>query len=212
MSNDLRVILRGFLQFLIGVLVSFGAFKLYVWSAMNPISPEAWVEVVQEAILLFASIAFMVAAVRVREASGGLWLIAGFLMSLFIRELDCWFDYIRHGAWKYVFVIWLVILTWIIATHARDTIFSGLAHFIRSRAWYLMLAGVVIVLVYSRLYGMKGLWELYAMGSCSSWPGIKSFSEESMELVGYTLIFFSAILYMMDVAEMKRDQIEDQSK
>ncbi|MBS5492370.1 MAG: hypothetical protein KHX35_08385 [Sutterella wadsworthensis] len=211
MSNDLRVIVRGALQFLLGALVSFGAFKLYVWSAMHPLSPEAWVEVVQESILLFASLAFMVAAVRVREASGGLWLIAGFLMSLFIRELDCWFDYIRHGAWKYVFMLWLAILAWIIATRARDTVISGLAHFIKSRAWYLMLAGVTIVLVYSRLYGMKGLWELYAMGSCSTWPSIKSFSEESMELVGYTLIFFSGVLYMLDVAAMKRDQLNDKT-
>lgn len=211
MSNDLRVIVRGALQFLLGALVSFGAFKLYVWSAVHPLSPEAWVEVVQESILLFASLAFMVATVRVREASGGLWLIAGFLMSLFIRELDCWFDYIRHGAWKYVFMLWLAILAWIIATRARDTVISGLAHFIKSRAWYLMLAGVTIVLVYSRLYGMKGLWELYAMGSCSTWPSIKSFSEESMELVGYTLIFFSGVLYMLDVAAMKRDQLKDKT-
>ena len=108
-------------------------------------------------------------------------------------------------------MLWLAILAWIIATRARDTVISGLAHFIKSRAWYLMLAGVTIVLVYSRLYGMKGLWELYAMGSCSTWPSIKSFSEESMELDGYTLIFFSGVLYMLDGAAMKRDQLKDKT-
>ena len=75
-----------------------------------------------------------------------------------------------------------------------------------------MLLASPLITWYLRLYGMKGLWELYAMGGCSTWPSIKSFSEESMELVGYTLIFFSGVLYMLDVAAMKRDQLDDHTK
>ena len=50
-----------------------------------------------------------------------------------------------------------------------------------------MCAGVAILLVYSRLYGMQTLWLAYAGEACSGLYSVKTLSEESTELLAYEL-------------------------
>lgn len=193
MRDDLKTILGGFAQFVAGILVAAGAVGLYVFSFSHPMPHESWIEVGQETFLLLAALIMSFAAKKNKAYAGGLWLIAGFLTALFIRELDAWFDDIFHGSWKYFLLVYLAWLGFTIWKAGRETIVPGLAHFIRSRAFPLMLVGTVIVLAYSRLYGYKGMWALYA-GDCS-WGGIKSLSEEATELVGYALMFYSTWIF-----------------
>jgi len=69
------------------------------------------------------------------------------------------------------------------------TVIPGLAHFIGHRAFPIMCAGVAILLVYSRLYGMQTLWLAYAGEACSGLYSVKTLSEESTELLAYMMIF-----------------------
>lgn len=193
MSSDLRIILKGFLQFFIGALLSAGIYYLYVYSLEHPIAIESWVENFQELFLLIGAVAFGITARRNPSLAGGLWLISGFCTALFIRELDALFDLVRHGFWKYVLIAYLCVLAVVIARAGRETILPGLAHFISSRAYMLMLPAVVIILAYSRLYGYKLLWMHFDF--CSNWGEFKSFSEEATELLGYTLLMCSALVY-----------------
>lgn len=105
MSEDLKTILFGAIQFLIAAAIGVGAFELYLYSATHPLATESWIEVVQEAVLLLSGFIFMISAWREKEWRGAMWLIHGFFISLFIRELDAYFDVIHHGAWKYVWVV-----------------------------------------------------------------------------------------------------------
>lgn len=193
MRDDLKTILSGVAQFAVGVLVAAGALGLYLFSYSHPMPHETWIEVGQEVFLLAAALFMSVAAKKNKAYSGGLWLIAGFLTALFIRELDAWLDDIFHGSWKYFLIVYLVWLGYTIWKAGRETILPGLAHFIRSRAFPLMLVGTVIVLAYSRIYGYKGMWSIYA-GDCS-WNAVKTLSEEATELVGYALMFYSTWLF-----------------
>lgn len=157
MSPNIRILLTGALQFLLGALLSAGICWLYHFSFAHPIAIESWVENIQETFLLICAALFACAARRNPRLAGGLWLISGFCASLFIRELDALFDLITHGFWKYVLIVFLCLFSTLVARAGRDTILPGLADFVSSRSFMLMLPGVVIILVYSRLYGFKGL-------------------------------------------------------
>lgn len=193
MRDDLKTILGGVAQFCVGVAISAAAVGLYLFSFSHEMPHESWIEVGQETLLFAALLLMGFAAKKDARYAGGIWLIAAFLTALFIRELDAWFDDIFHGAWKYILVAYLVWASWKIRRSGFATVIPGIAHFIRSPAFPMMLVGVVIVLAYSRLYGYKGMWALYA-GECS-WGAIKTLSEEATELVGYAMMFYSSWVY-----------------
>lgn len=193
MRDDLKTILGGVAQFFVGVAISAAAVGLYLFSFSHEMPHESWIEVGQETLLFAALLLMGFAAKKDARYAGGIWLIAAFLTALFIRELDAWFDDLFHGAWKYILVAYLVWASWKIRRSGFATVIPGIAHFIRSPAFPMMLVGVVIVLAYSRLYGYKGMWALYA-GECS-WGAIKTLSEEATELVGYAMMFYSSWVY-----------------
>lgn len=193
MRDDLKTILGGVAQFFVGVAISAAAVGLYLFSFSHEMPHESWIEVGQETLLFAALLLMGFAAKKDARYAGGIWLIAAFLTALFIRELDAWFDDLFHGAWKYILVAYLGWASWKIRRSGFETVIPGIAHFIRSPAFPMMLVGVVIVLAYSRLYGYKGMWALYA-GECS-WGAIKTLSEEATELVGYAMMFYSSWVY-----------------
>lgn len=197
MSEDLKTILFGAIQFLIAAAIGVGAFELYLYSATHPLATESWIEVVQEAVLLLSGFIFMISAWREKEWRGAMWLIHGLFISLFIRELDAYFDVIHHGAWKYVWVVYLVFLFFLLRRAGFRTIISGLAAYMRSRSFLMMLPGVAITFAYSRLYGYKGLW-IQLIGDYEKWGVMKTFAEESTELVGYALMFGAALFWLWD--------------
>lgn len=205
MSDDYKIILRGVLQFLFGALLSVAAFRFYVWSGRHPLAVESWIEVAQEAVLFLSALLFAAAARRAPDRRGGLVLVSGFLFSMLIREFDGMFDLIVHGFWKYVLMVFLCGVARQVAAAGRATVVPGLAHFIASRSFVFMLTGCVIVLVYSRLFGMKGLWEFFS-SACTGWEHAKTFSEESTELLGYAFMFISGISYLCELAAEKRQR------
>ena len=195
MSDDVKTIIVGAVQFLIAALIGVAAFELYLFSALKPLTTENWIEIMEEVLLALSAIVFAISARRETKWAGAMWLIHGFFMALFIRELDAYFDMIRHGFWKYVLIAYLVILFFIVKRADFRTIVPGLAAFIRSRAFLMMMPGAAITLSYARLYGYKGLW-LQIMGDYERWGAMKTFAEESTELVGYTLMFGATLFWL----------------
>ena len=143
-------------------------------------------------MLLSAAIFTLRTASLEKALSGGLWLVGGFLVALFIRELDGW---IGH-AWVYCELVWLCGVAWAVKAAGLGTVIPGLAHFIGHRAFPIMCAGVAILLVYSRLYGMQTLWLTPYAGRGLLEPlfEVKTLSEESTELLAYMMIFERRLL------------------
>lgn len=207
MRSDLSSLLRGIAVFLGCAVVFAATAALYFFSLQHPLPIESWTEVGQEAALFLASIAMMLAVRKAPSKAGGIWLIAFFLLCLFIRELDAYFDIIRHGCWKYAAAAAVAVSLLLAFRSGVRTVLPGLADFIRSRAFILMAAGMAMLLVYSRLYGWKGLW-LHFESGCGTWSDIKSFSEEAAEMVSYLLIFFSSVIYAIELPrEVHRDRL-----
>ena len=184
MKSEIRTILLGIGQFLFCALLSASAYGLYVLNLRVSVPVESLIELGQDALLLSAAIFTLRTASLEKALSGGLWLVGGFLVALFIRELDGW---IGH-AWVYCELVWLCGVAWAVKAAGLGTVIPGLAHFIGHRAFPIMCAGVAILLVYSRLYGMQTLWLAYAGEACSGLYSVKTLSEESTELLALSLI------------------------
>lgn len=84
-------------------------------------------------------------------------LIGGFFLAMLIRELDGLFDLLSHGSW-----VWFALLATagsllLPLRHLRQTL-SQLAEYTRTPYYGMMISGLLAILVFSRLFGMHGLW------------------------------------------------------
>lgn len=200
----MQTIVGGIAAFLLAALMGVGAVALYIFSLEHPLDTESCIEIGQESLLFLSVLGFTRAAMVCRDGvRGGLILIAAFTACLFIRELDAYFDMIVHGFWKYIAMAFLVYVFTLLRRCDFTTIIPGIAYFIRQRAFMMMLPGTAMLLVYSRIYGYKGLWQLY-FGAYDNWTAMKTFSEETTELVAYALIFGAALVLWLDETRKSR--------
>ena len=119
-----------------------------------------------------------------------------FLRELKIPLLDAYFDEIVHGAWKYfalALVAFVCFKAWKIGI--ENTI-ETLANFMKTRSFIFIFIGLLIVLAYSRLFGMGELWHA-VMGENFN-RTVKNVVEEGSELWGYALVFWGAVKYWLE--------------
>jgi hypothetical protein len=90
--------------------------------------------------------------------------------------------------------IWIAMvpLSWALVqvARARSGILDQLAAFSRTSGFSLLLAGFLVVVVYSQILGQKALW--MAVLDADSYRPVKDLVEESSELLGYLLMLFGA--------------------
>ncbi len=119
---------------------------------------------------------------QVRHAA---YLIASFFVVMMIREMDAWFDMIAHGSWVYP----ALLVTFVACRYAykggKNTV-NQMAQILKSRHMNLLVGGVMLLLVFSRLYGMGSFWQ--SVMSEHYIRDVKNISEETMELLCYCLI------------------------
>ena len=193
MNENIKTVLAGFSEFFLAAFIAafvVGCIYLDI-KIYGDILENSFVELAQELLLLLTTGFFTLSASKQR--SGGLWLVAGFFGCLFIRELDAYFDQIIHGAWKY-FALALVVFVFFKAWKlGMENTSRTLANFMKSRSFIFIFIGLLIVLAYSRLFGMGELWHTI-MGE-KYIRTVKNVVEEGSELFGYALIFWGATNY-----------------
>lgn len=195
--SDLKAIGRAFAMLLaLGAGVAF-LVGLFFWELALPKAFTEFgpVELFQSAALAVSSGLFFVQAKRQPSMRGALVLVGGFLGCMVIREQDYILDFIRHGCWVYPALTLAFFCLTYASRDLRATI-SGLARFVRWKYFPFLLIGLVISLAYSRLFGMRVLWETL-LGEHFRYIA-KCAMEESSELLGYLFILVSAILTNTD--------------
>ncbi len=196
MNANIKTVLNGVAEFFLAALIAasvIGCIYLDVTVNQN-IVENSFVEFSQEVLLMATTAIFTMQAITKRQ--GGLWLVAGFFGCLFLRELDAFFDMIVHGAWKYfalVVVIFVFFKAWRLG---KENTIASLAAFMKTRAFIFIFIGLLIVLVYSRLFGMGELWKAI-MGDNFN-RTVKNIVEEGSELWGYALVFWGSVKYWLE--------------
>ena len=195
MTENMKTILAGFTEFILAALIAacvVGCIYFDVTINQN-ILEDSFVEFAQEWLLLGTTALFAMQAAAKRQ--GGLWLVSGFFGCMFIRELDAYFDMIVHGAWKY-FALMVVAFVFFKAWRmGKENTIASLAAFMKTRSFVFIFIGLLIVLVYSRLFGMGELWHSIMTDNFNR--TVKNVVEEGSELWGYALVFWGAVKYWL---------------
>ena len=149
------------------------------------IPEDSLTEFVQAGLLLASALAFARAALRRPAARGFHVLAAGFFATLLVRELDGFFDLVRHGFWVWPAALAALASLAYAALHGDGTVAKPLADFLQSPSGQLVGLGLVVVLVFSRAFGSGTLWTPVLGPDATA---LKNVLQEGMELFGYALV------------------------
>jgi len=160
--------------------------------------PAEWslTELLQEGLLLLSALVFWRAAWNRPRSRACLVLMAGFLTTMLIREADVFLDKISKGFWVYPAVI-VAVVAIAYAVRNRVTLITPLARYSSERFFTIIMIGLLIVIVFSRLFGSSFLWEV-VMGEIYH-PDYKTVVQEGIELMGYGLIFYGSLFFLVRI-------------
>ncbi|MCF7353702.1 hypothetical protein [Vibrio sp. CK2-1] len=211
MSTDIRFILKGFGQFLLlALLVTLPVATLSydLIYLKQGIGETSLTEYFQEIILLLSSLSFAYTAYKEPSTRHFCTLVAGFFGCMFIRELDGLFDQIFHGFWVVPALILAVTCTIFASRNIKQTIHT-FSHFTQSRHFFSLCIGMALLLVFSRLFGMGHFWQGILGPEYNRI--IKRVAEEGLEVLGYTVIFYSSLGYLQSFLTWRKYRLEGES-
>lgn len=204
MHDDMKAILCELLKFVFfGCYIALAiVFVILITSidiqALGHIPESSWTERTQEALLGISILLFLY---RIKqEKASGLYLVVGLLACMLIREWDVVFDNIFHGAWKLIAIPSAILFIHLALKDGVNAACQHLRSFFNTPAYHLLFAGLIIVLVVSRIIGMRFMVQI--ISGPHFHQSVKSFLEEGTELLGYIIIFTSSLSYCL-VPEIK---------
>ncbi|UOE82543.1 hypothetical protein LTQ03_17615 [Vibrio splendidus] len=157
-------------------------------------------EMLQQLLLIVTSGSFAYLAREKREVKLAALLISAFFAVLFIREMDFWFDKIVHGAWVVPALLVAGSAIFYAIKNGKRTI-DQLALILASPHMNLLVTGVMLLLVFSRLFGMGSFWH-NVMGD-DYVRVVKNIAEEGTELLAYCLIAFASLKTVIGITRKK---------
>ncbi|MEN4879635.1 hypothetical protein ABEI17_02775 [Pantoea agglomerans] len=196
MRNDLTIIGREMTVFILAALfLALMILPIYIDVAwMNDALHEtSFTETTQEIMLAVIAALFFIAAQRRPAQRGALTLVAGFYSCMLIRELDFVFDAIQHGSWIW-FALAVTAGCLAVALRTPKKTLHALARLLLHRSWPVMASGFLVVLVFSRLFGIHALWQHLMLGDYNR--VVKNMAEEGTELLGYGLCWLASVRYL----------------
>lgn len=196
MRNDLTIIGREMTVFILAALfLALMILPIYIDVAwMNDALHEtSFTETTQEIMLAIIAVLFFIAAQRRPAQRGALTLVAGFYSCMLIRELDFVFDAIQHGSWIW-FALAVTAGCLAVALRTPKKTLHALARLLQHRSWPVMASGFLVVLVFSRLFGIHALWQHLMLRDYNR--VVKNMAEEGTELLGYGLCWLASVRYL----------------
>lgn len=148
-------------------------------------SDHSLTEWCQVALLLFCATLFWRLAWKRGDQRGWLVLVAGLFSAMLIRELDHYFDLVTHGFWIYP-ALGVTLLAAGMAVRNRAGIAAAMLDYARHHGHAYILSGLLVVLVFSRLFGSGNILNLLMAEEYQK--QFKTALQEGLELLGYVLM------------------------
>lgn len=147
-------------------------------------------ELAQECLLLLSAVMFARAASRHVAMRPILLLAAGLFATMLVRELDAFWDLVRHGFWVYPATAVAAVAIWR-ASREPTPLLASWARYAQTKSYLLVSTGLLIVLVLSRTFGSQIIWGPILANSDVLL--VKTVIQEGLELFGYLFIFWAAV-------------------
>lgn len=167
----------------------------------NQLSERSLTELFQQALLLASVVIFIWSASKVEESKTLFILIAGFFGCMFLRELDYYFDMIAHGFWLYPTLL-LAGSVILYSFKHTDNLIESVRAFSQSNAYFNILIGLVIIMIFSRLFGSGTLWK--DVMNEDYHHIYKTIIQEGLELFGYLFLFIGSFYQFQNVRKSQR--------
>ncbi len=207
MSNILKKLRSAILEFLcysIAIVATFSLPYIDIVHLKNYIEEISLTEIAQELIIVCIIYTFLRIAYHHSYVRYSSILIAGLFTCMLIRELDSILDSIFHGFWVYpAILVALIAIFYTFFKHPKDTINQLVAYSCHSTYGY-MIAGLIAILIFSRLFGIKIIWQTLLDNNYNRI--VKNVIEEGIELFGYSLCFVSTSIYRFKLTQAFRDK------
>ena len=192
--NYMKNIFVYIIEFLILIILMIVP-PLFVWIDFTilktNLSEYSLTEFTQEFLILTSFVILLSKTYKNRENRGFLILFVGLFMVMFIREGDYFLDKIMNGLWT-ILAVGSFLISIYIAYKQRNTIIPTLSTYWNTRGFDYLIMGLLIVLIFSRIFGTGDLWRSILK---ENYIGhYKTAIQEGLELLGYLIIFYGAIL------------------
>lgn len=158
----------------------------------NSVGEWSLVEVMAEAFVLSCILSFAWLARHSAADRRFAGLAAAFFACVLVRELDAMWDLVFDGLWQ-VLVTAIALPAVIWAVRDLPATLAGARRFLMTRQGATMAAGLAVVLVFSRLFGMGAIWGQFV--DLDAARVIKNAIEECTELLGYSFILVASAGY-----------------
>ncbi|HLV77211.1 MAG TPA: hypothetical protein VKY53_04715 [Marinobacter sp.] len=194
---DWARVLTGVGEFLLlGALVLMVPAVVYFDVAVlgNSVGEISATEIAQELLVLMTAAIFGYKAFREPRSRGFLVLVAGFFSVILIRELDSFLDAVVHGFWVWPATAAALSAIFMAKVPFKGTVLRPMADYVGTKPYYFMVIGLVTLLFFSRVFGSGNLLWGHLLGDAYT-SGFKAGLQEGLELLGYILIGYSAVLF-----------------
>lgn len=167
------------------------------------VSEYSLTEFTQEGLIFVSVIIFFALSKNQPESRGFLVLCGGFFSVMLIRELDGFFDEIKHGFWVYPAIV-VTLITLIYAHKSPGTVSGPLVHYFQTSPFVYITIGLLIVIFFSRIFGSSIIWRV-VMGD-NYMTGYKAIIQEGVELLGYVFVFYGSVMLWISRTALNRLQ------
>lgn len=164
-------------------------------------SEQSLTEWLESISALLASGCFLLAAKVSRSLRPACVMLSALTAMMFIREADFILDEVFDGAWQ-VLVTAVLVATGFYLWRQPLSIRHSILGYAREPSSGVMLAGILVTIVYSRLFGRGSFWE--AMMGDGYQRAVKNAVEEGTELAGYALMFIAAVELLLVCISRRR--------
>lgn len=190
LPSTIRFFSYALVMFIISVVISMDF-------ALSEFDEDSYTEITQETLLFITVVMLALTAFKFKFMREFTLILALFFLVHFIRELDGYFDVlVYHGFWKVP--VWIIVAIAFFILYKNWKKFLHQLFYIQDKYPFgILLAGLLTLHVFSRLYGRSTNWKNLFQDEYLR--VIKDASEESIELLGYSIIFISAVELILHI-------------
>ncbi len=197
-----RVIIYGAVLVGISQVIFLDAFEQVDFESAHKYGEHSYTEWGQVVMLIMIIGLFFWTAKLDKDKQAVSIAVTGFFTMALIREFDMHLDLVYDGLWQILALVTLLITVWLV--YKQKAFFkASVIYLFSTPAFGFIAAGFLTTFVFSRLYGRGTFWkQVMEDGYMRT---VKNASEESIELLGYTIIFIGAIEYFR---HLLKDKVE----
>lgn len=187
----MRQLLPTLLRFpLYAIAMFFATYMIKLDFAAGEFKENSLTERTQEFFLLISVFILVVSSIKFVAYRYLNAILSLFFLTHFIRELDALFDSYFDGLWQ-ILAFSVVGIAIVVLIKHHKTFWAQVIEIQHQFAFGIFTVGLFVLHVFSRLYGKGTNWE-NLMGEFFL-RSVKDASEESIELLGYTIILISIV-------------------